>query len=188
MPFIDYEDLDLTPNPILTPNSDSHELDSLSATPLPTEPAEADTPSTRFVVPSTQRPRAPRLVKTPAPTGPALGLSQSLSGLRNSRLHGLISCRLRPWDSWRILRRPAQHPSPVHGKPHNRSQYWSASPHSVGPKPTIPNDSRSLWHVPPLKYRPTVLRTGSHRRTRDRNLSSAPSEENVLPLMSLGNH
>jgi len=48
MPFIDYEDLDLTLGSIVTPNPDFHELGSPSATPLSPESAEADTPPTRF--------------------------------------------------------------------------------------------------------------------------------------------
>jgi len=125
-----------------------------------------------FPAPPTQQPQAPRMARFLGLTGPALGLSQPLSGLRNLRLHGPVSCRLRPWDSCTPsedqpddqagMRRTAHLPGRSSREPRNEGRNL----------PTA--NSRSLWRVPPLKHTLTELRNGSHRQRRPKTTPRSP--------------
>jgi hypothetical protein len=93
---------------ISQPSPDSPSLEYPSATSSKIQPAAGRHTSSAF--PSLRRHDRgrPVLAGLPTPAGSALRFSQPLSGFRHPRLHGLVSCRLRPWDSWPLESPPSR--------------------------------------------------------------------------------
>jgi hypothetical protein len=56
-------------------------------------------PSPRFVPLRRNHHERPHIDRTPSPTGSAPRFSRPLSGFRDPWLRGLVSCRLRPWET-----------------------------------------------------------------------------------------
>jgi hypothetical protein len=154
------------------------ELDSPSATPLHSASAEANSPSPRSRTPSAQPPRAPRMVGLPAPNRIR---SQAFSA--SQRFTRLVAPRpyLMPLTPMGFTSRPQK---PIR-RPFLGNSKLTLGPGGLTVACARKHSPRLLRLVSPLKRSPPELRTGSHRHNQDRSLRRAPSEEVVLPLMSL---